>query len=96
MNKEDFPPSARFRITSDTLVKSFKDNVALVHMKNRRIHVLNATASAIWKLVSSGKSAAEIQQLIREEFGVNEIELSEEINRTLSLLTNEGFIEFNE
>jgi hypothetical protein len=96
MKREAYSASTRFQVTSDTLVKSFNNNIALLHMKKRRIHVLNSTATAVWNLLSSGRSRAEIQQFMLQEFSVNEAELATEIDRTLTFLSKEGFIQLHE
>ena len=96
MEMETGLSSTRFQVSPDTLVKSFHDNIALVHMKHRRIHLLNTTATAIWNLVAAGKSRDEIQQGLLQEFDVAEADLSTEIDRTLAFLGAEGFIQIHE
>jgi Coenzyme PQQ synthesis protein D (PqqD) len=88
-----WPDSARFQLTPETIVKVFDDSTALVHMKTNRIHVLNQTATLIWKFICAGNSRAEIQDLLLQEFQVDESELSKEIDILLQQLQDEGLIQ---
>jgi hypothetical protein len=88
-----FPSSAKFQMTQDTIVKSFDDSTALVSMKTNRIHVLNPTATLIWKFICAGSSRSEMQALIQKEFQVDENEVSNEIDALLKQLQDEGLIQ---
>ena len=88
-----FPSSAKFQMTQDTIVKSFDDSTALVSMKTNRIHVLNPTATLIWKFICAGNSRSEMQALIQKEFHVDENEVSNEIDTLLKQLQDEGLIQ---
>ena len=82
----------RFQVSSDTIVKSFNSQIALVHIKTKRIHVLNATATCLWKFISAGNSREEMRKMMLEEFSIDEQELTNEIDRLLSMLQTEGLI----
>ncbi len=96
MDNAHATPSARFKASSNTLVKSFDDHVALVHMKTRRIHVLNSTATRLWKFVCAGNSRDEMRNLMLEEFSIDEQELCIEIDKLLAMLEQEGLIQILE
>ena len=89
----EWPASTRFQMTQDTIVKFFDDSTALVSMKTNRIHVLNPTATLIWKFICAGNSRAEMQQLILQEHHVDETEVSNEIDALLTQLQDEGLIQ---
>jgi len=89
----EWPGSSKFQMTQDTIVKSFDNSTALVSMKTNRIHVLNPTATLIWKFICAGNSRAEMQQLILQEFHVDEKEVSDEIDTLLKQLQDEGLIQ---
>ena len=89
-------PNTRFRLSSNTLVKSFNDRVALVHMKTRRIQVLNNTATDLWKFVEAGNTRGEMEDLMMQQFSVGREELSQEIDRILQMLQQEGLIEIDQ
>ena len=91
MNK--WVSSAKFQMTQDTIVKSFDDSTALVSMKTNRIHVLNPTASLIWKYIRAGNTRAEMQELILQEFHVDQSEVSNEIDSLIKQLLDEGLIQ---
>lgn len=90
---DKWAPTARFQMTQDTIVKSFDDSTALVSMKTNRIHVLNPTATLIWKFICAGHSRAEIQELILQEFQVDGKEAANEIDTLLQQLQDEGLIQ---
>jgi len=97
MNHEKWPSEARFKISEDALSRRFnEDKVALVHMKTKRTHVLNSTAAVIWKMIAAGESRGEMQIRLKTEYPVNEAELSDEIDKLLSILKAELFIELLE
>jgi hypothetical protein len=88
---------ARFKISTDTMARRFnQDNVALVHMKTKRTHVLNSTAADIWKMIGAGHSRGEIQSILKNQYSVNDAELSAEIDQLLTTLKTELFIELLE
>jgi len=64
----------------------------VVHIKTRRIHILNPTAVEIWRLLSAGSTRGEMNQQIQQKFQGNENEISAEIDRILALLHGEGLI----
>jgi hypothetical protein len=91
--EQKWSDSARFEVSQQTLSKSFnKDQLALVHIKTRRIHILNPTAVEVWKLLQAGSTRGEICRLIQEQFQADEKEISTEIDRILILLECEGLI----
>jgi len=90
---EKWPTDSRFQVTANTLVKSFDDKIALAHMQTKRFHLLNPTATRIWKSVSSGSSLVELKQQIRQEFDVDPEQLSASIDQILTTLNSENFIE---
>jgi hypothetical protein len=91
--EQKWPDSARFEVSKETLSKSFnKDQLALVSLTTRRIHILNPTAVEVWKLLQAGNTRGEICQLIREQFHADEKVIFTEIDRILILLEGEGLI----
>ena len=85
--------SDRFNVSSDALVRRFKDDrLVVVHLKTKRTHVLNSTAAEIWKLIVAGSSRAEMQQALERMYGVDQNQISNEINQLLEMLTGEELI----
>jgi Coenzyme PQQ synthesis protein D (PqqD). len=85
--------SDRFNVSSDALVRRFKDDrLVVVHLKTKRTHVLNSTAAEIWKLIAAGSSRGEMQQALERMYGVDQNQISNEINQLLEMLTGEELI----
>src|SRR5262249_8829384 len=85
--------SDRFEVSPDVLVRRLKDDqLTVVHMKTRRTHVLNSSAAEIWKLIAAGNSCAEMQEALQQMYGIDQKQLSNEINALLDVLSGENLI----
>ena len=96
LNKK-IPFAAHFHVSPNALAKAYpNDQIAVVHLKTRRIQVLNQTASRVWKLLVAGSSCGEIQESFSQEFKADANEISADIDAILNLLEAEGLISIDE
>jgi hypothetical protein len=82
----------RFRITHNTIMKIFEDRVALAHLKTRRFHVLNSTATFVWQRLNQGESPLQIARDLENEFQIGFKEAQEAVKRLINELQNEDFL----
>ena len=82
----------RFKISPDTLMKSFDDCVALAHIQTKRFHVLNSTAAIIWQHICDGQSAEEIEKMLENRFQITAEQSAGAVQKIISVLQSEGFI----
>lgn len=74
--------------------KELLDELMLYDPESDEVHILNGTARRIYRLTGEGKSEAEIEAAIKEEFCPDEAlpSLGEDIKRCLADLKSKGLI----
>jgi Coenzyme PQQ synthesis protein D (PqqD) len=84
----------KYVLRGDTEVVSRKvgDRLVVVNLQTNRIYELNPTAARLWELLGPGRERAELEQVMLEEFDVQQPELSGQLDETLAVLSSEGLI----
>jgi hypothetical protein len=90
------PGRGELRPEDDVVSRRLEDEVVLVHLRTNRIYTLNETGARLWELLREGRSRAEIEEQLFQEFEVERDQLQEEVERLLSLLTREGLVSVGE
>jgi hypothetical protein len=76
----------------NVLAKRVGEEIVLVHLETNRIFELNRTAAALWDVLATGPTRAELERQLRAEFDVEPDQLSHEIDDLLRQLTSEHLI----
>ena len=84
------------RPEDDVVSRRLEDEVVLVHLQTNRIYTLNETGARLWELLKEGRSRAEIEEQLFQEFEVERDQLQEEVERLLALLAREGLVSVGE
>ncbi len=62
------------RRTQDLECQEVGDELMVMDVRSDRVHVLNATMAAVWKLCDGGRSSEQIAQALSEVFDCSEVE----------------------
>lgn len=92
----DRATTTRFAPGPYSLSKVFDDQVLLLHIRSKRMDLLNATGSRLWQFIVAGNTRGQIQEKMLQEFQVEDYQLSEDIDRILMTLIQEDFIRRSE
>jgi hypothetical protein len=82
----------RFRVSPDTVYNALNDQSVLINMRTNEIYELNQTGARFWDLLCAGHHRARIQQLMLQEFDVDEAILDREIEALIASLKSSGLI----
>jgi hypothetical protein len=82
----------RFRVSSDTVYNTLDEQSVLINVRTNELYELNRTGTRFWELLSAGHNRGQIQQLMLQEFDVDEAVLDREINALLASLQDAGLI----
>jgi hypothetical protein len=91
-NSPDDDGTRRLRVSSDSVYNSLDDQSILVNVKTNEIYELNQTGARFWELLAAGHDRARIQQIMLQEFAVEEIVLDREIEALLASLKSAGLV----
>jgi hypothetical protein len=67
--------------------------MVLINTQTNRIYELSPTGARAWELLSSGSRQDDLRARMLAEFDVDEIRLTDELDRLLESLASEGLIE---
>jgi hypothetical protein len=67
-------------------------DLALFHLDDRRLHLLNPTAAAIWAGVDTAPTVAALTRAVAEAFGVDPAAVGPDVERTLDRLRVDGLL----
>jgi hypothetical protein len=84
--------SRRIRQSPQVVSSRLGEAGVLVHLKTNRIFEVNATGLRIWELAAGGRTLAEIEEVLRNEFDVAPDRLREELLSLVAELTREGLV----
>jgi hypothetical protein len=76
----------------DVVSRRLGDEVVLVHLRTNRIFSLSPTGARFWELLSDGRTRAETERQLAEEYDVSRKEVSAEIDSLVTLLEAEGLV----
>jgi len=79
-----------FRRNEDVAFQSLLDQVVIVNVRAREVHVLNGTASRIWSLLERETTAADLARALREEYAVEAAQAEAEVESFLQELEEKG------
>jgi len=99
--KEALRPQSIFHRSGNYVVRVIAGETIVVPIRAKAadldsIYVLNAVGGAIWGLLETDKSAAEIAKAIADEFEVTAAAAGSDIERFLGLLAGAGLVESRE
>ena len=79
-------------VSPDVVSQRVGEDVVLVHLRTNEIYALNETGARFWELLSDGRTRAEIERTMLEEFAVPAGELSDEIDELLAALASREIV----
>jgi hypothetical protein len=79
-------------VNPDVVSQQVGDDLVLVHLKTNQIYSLNPTGSRFWELLTEGRSRAEIERTLHDEFDVEPEALGREIDALLSDLARQDIV----
>jgi hypothetical protein len=82
----------QFRVSPDTVYNTLDDQSVLINVRTNELYELNRTGTRFWELLSAGHNGRQIQQLMLQEFDVDEAVLEREINALHASLQDAGLI----
>jgi hypothetical protein len=88
--------STRVRRSPDVVSSRLGDAGVLVHLRTNRIFEVNATGLRIWELIGEGRTLAEIQEVLQQEFDVEPERLRQECLALVTELAREGLVNDDE
>jgi hypothetical protein len=68
------------------------EELVIVHLRTNQIFILNRTAARFWELLESGSAIASIEEVLLQEFNVNQDELKRELERFVDSLSSEELV----
>jgi hypothetical protein len=84
--------SRRIRQSPQVVSSRLGEAGVLVHLKTNRIFEVNATGLRIWELAAEGRTLADIQEVLQNEFDVRPERLREELLALVAELAREGLV----
>ena len=70
--------------------------LALFHLDDRRLHMLNGSAAAIWRQLHSADTIGEVAVGLGDQFGVSPIEIRGDIEETVDRLRADGLLQVDD
>ena len=97
MNHSSFGNEAvgnrRFKAINEHLYSDLKDEAVVLNLSNGRYYGLNTVGVAIWKVLQTPVTVAEIEDALMQEFDVGQKRCRREILSFLDKMTEETLIE---
>jgi hypothetical protein len=82
-------------LSPDALFQEVNGELVILDLASEKYFGLNQVGARIWLLLESGKTLAEAQNVLLEEFDVEPGQLSSDINQLLEQLSAEGLVTLN-
>lgn len=79
-------------VNPDVVSQRVGEDVVLVHLKTNQIFALNETGARFWELLSAGRSRAEIEHALHDEFDVDPEPLRREIDALVADLARQDIV----
>jgi hypothetical protein len=79
----------------DVVSRRVGNETVLVHLRTNQIFALNETGARFWELLTEGKSRAEVEQQLQEEYEVSREDLARELEALLLRLEGERLVQAN-
>jgi Coenzyme PQQ synthesis protein D (PqqD) len=83
---------ARIEVSPDVIAQRLGEQTILVHLDTNLMFDLNPTASRFWELAQSGRTRAEIEARLLDEFAVDAATLEVEVDQLLAGLQERKLI----
>ena len=83
----------RIRQSAQVVSSRLGEAGVLVHLQTNRIFEVNATGVRIWELAGTGRTIAEIEDHLRDEFDVEPARLRTELLALVNELSREGLLD---
>jgi PqqD family protein of HPr-rel-A system len=90
------PDGLRLRQSTDVTSSDLDDEVVLYNLRTDQVHVLNATAAAIWELCDGTLTPREIALALADAFGVAESRVLPDVQGMLTEFRSAGLVELAE
>lgn len=81
------------RSKSSTLEAEVDGDLSLYNPESSQVTVLNSSATEIWKLIDGSMTLTEIVNRLAESYEVNPDTIVDEVQQTVSSLTEAGLVE---
>ncbi len=81
-----------FRPDPNVIARRIDSGTVLINLRTNKIYELNATGSRIWEMLGAGKTVAEIEAGLQQEFDVAPAEAAQAIEETLAHLSREDLV----
>ena len=88
-------PESLPTVNPDVVSQRVGEDIVLVHLKTNQIFALNETGARFWELLAEGRSRAEIESALRDEFDVEPEPLRREIDALVADLAQEDIVRAN-
>ena len=85
-------PASMPTVNPDVVSQRVGEDVVLVHLKTNQIFALNETGARFWELLAEGRSRAEIECALHEEFDVEPEPLRREIDALVADLARQDIV----
>ena len=72
--------------------RRFDDEMAVIDLRGRVVHTLNATAAHLWERIGQGTTREELVQSLREVFDVNSECAERDVTAFLESLEEAGLV----
>lgn len=92
MTTDDRTREPILRRVSSLPFQKMNDEVLVVDPRTREVHLLNATATRIWELLDTPRTAAEIAQVLADEFDAPAEVLRVDVAASLAELDAKGLV----
>lgn len=83
-------------LSKDALFQEVNGEMVILDLATEKYFGLNEVGTRIWLLLESGKSLAEAEEILLDEFEVDPQELHADFNQLLQQLIAEGLVSFND
>ncbi len=84
------------RTTRPIVERDLKGAISIFDADTRKVTVLNATASDVWRLTAEPSTIAEITARIARAYGVDPTDIGDQVDRALYLLADAGLVDIPE
>lgn len=82
-------------LSKDALFQEVNGELVILDLASEKYFGLNEVGTRIWLLLESGKSVAEAQEILLDEFDVEPRQLQSDVDDLLARLNDAGLIYFN-
>jgi len=82
-------------LSKDALFQEVNGELVILDLASEKYFGLNEVGTRIWLLLESGKSVAEAQEILLDEFDVDPRQLQSDVDDLLARLNDAGLIYFN-